>query len=270
MSELLEIQDLTVAYGAAKVLDAVSLRIGAGDLMGLVGQSGSGKSTLALAALGALPPGAAVLGGEVRLGGASIDLHTEAGARRIPVAYVPQEPLGALNPTVRVGRQVDWILARRWPERPPRARLTLITQALERMRITDPERVLRAYPFELSGGQLQRCLLAQALALGPQLIVADEPTTALDVTVQADVLDLLEVVARETGAGVLFVTHNIAVVWRLCPTIAVLSNGRIVEAGATRHVITSPADPYTRALLGALPALSPPRSKLPTLTEDAS
>jgi len=270
MAALLQVQGLTVEYpgalGPSRVLDDVSFAVAPGEIVGLIGESGSGKSTAALAVLGLLPSAARVVAGAILFDGEDLmSVRPHERRRRLgrDMAYVPQEPLTALNPTLRVGGQIDLALARRFPGKGRAARRALAAAALEHMGIRDPGRILAAYPFELSGGQLQRALLAQAFALSPRLIIADEPTTALDVTVQGEVLGLLEGIVRETGAGVLFVSHNIAVVWRLCQQTIVLRAGRVVEAGQTARVISHPTTDYTRRLVAALPSLSAPRTPLP-------
>ena len=178
------------------------------------------------------------------------------------IAYVPQEPMTALNPVLTVGRQLDLVLATHGSGEPA-ARRRLAEDSLAAMGIADPPRILASLPFQLSGGQLQRVLLAQAVALAPDLLIADEPTTALDVTVQAEVLALITRAAADRGMAVLFISHNIAVVWQLTARIAVMRQGRIVETGPTHAVIAHPAEAYTRRLIAALPALTPPRTPLP-------
>ncbi|WP_374571319.1 ABC transporter ATP-binding protein [Phenylobacterium sp.] len=265
MAALLEVEGLRVAYAGAAVVEDLSLQVAAGEVVGIVGESGSGKSTAALAVLGLLPASARVEVGRLALNGEPLGRLTPRERRRRlgrGIAYVPQEPLTAFNPTLRIGRQLDLALGHRWRE-PAGARRARAASWLSRMGLAEPERVLRAYPFELSGGQLQRVLLAQAFSLEPRLVVADEPTTALDVTVQADILDLFERLARETGVGLLFISHDVGVIWRLCDRVVVMRQGRMVEAGATSAVLSTPSQPYTRRLLAALPSRSPPRTRLP-------
>ncbi len=265
MTTALEVRGLSVGFGDRTVVDKVSFAVDAGEIFGIVGESGSGKSTLALAILGLLPADANWREGELRL----YDLPlAQRRSRRgdqdgLQIAYVPQEPLTALNPTLRTGVQIDLVLRRRYSTETPGERRQRAVAALSAMRIEDPERLLSAYPFELSGGEVQRALLAQAFALEPQVILADEPTTALDVTVQADVLGLINAAARESGTAVVFISHNIGVVNQLCGRVAVLRRGRIVETGPADQVLGRPKAPYTRALLAALPSRSPPRLLLP-------
>jgi ABC-type glutathione transport system ATPase component len=240
MSPLLETSALAVTYrGQSRpALADLSLQVQAGEIVGLVGESGSGKSTAALAVLGLLPSTADVTG-EITLAGERLD-RLSARARRArlgeAMAYVPQEPLNALNPTLRIARQLDLALRRRGP-RDPEARRRVLVETLAKTGLADPERVLQSFPFQLSGGQLQRVLIALALMLDPVLLVADEPTTALDVTVQAEVLALIEAAARTGGKGVLFISHNIAVVRKLCDRVVVMRDGAVVESGPSQAVI---------------------------------
>jgi ABC-type dipeptide/oligopeptide/nickel transport system ATPase component len=178
--------------------------------------------------------------------------------RGATIGFVPQEPMTALNPTMRVGRQLELPLRRHRAVTGGDAR-SRAAAMLSRLQIADPERVLDSYPFELSGGMRQRILLANAFMLEPQLILADEPTTALDVTVQAEVLALLVALARETATAVLFITHNMGIVWRICDSVHVMQNGRIVETGAARDVLAAPQQPYTKSLCDALPERAAPR-----------
>ncbi|WP_298167830.1 ABC transporter ATP-binding protein [Novosphingobium sp.] len=265
MSALLEIADLAIAYGDKPAVKGVSLRLGSGEIVGLVGESGSGKSTVALAVMGLLPPGCHITSGTLQLGGQNLRHLPPAEWRALlgrRIAYVPQEPMTALNPVLTVGRQIDLVLAHHGRgDRSARRRLA--EDSLTAMGLADPARILASLPSRLSGGQLQRVLLAQAFALEPDLLIADEPTTALDVTVQAEVLALLTDAAARRGTAVLFISHNIAVVWQLTQRIAVMRHGEIVETGATRSVIANPATPYTRQLMAALPALCAPRTHLP-------
>lgn len=265
MSALLRISALSVRFGDAAAVEALDLTVERGQIVGLVGESGSGKSTVALAVLGLTPAGAVVTAAELGLSGESLlGLAPAERRRRLGrrIAFVPQEPMSALNPTIRIGAQLDMVLANRWAQ-PRDARRRRAVDHLLAMGLKDPERIFRAYPHELSGGQLQRVLLAQAFALEPDLIVADEPTTALDVSVQAEVLRLLEVSARKANVGVLFISHDLAVVWTLCDHVTVMRRGRIVESGPTRELLSSPTQDYTRQLLASLPSRSPPRTRLP-------
>ena len=263
----LEIEDLHVTFRAAAgdvhAVRGASLRIAAGEILGLVGESGSGKSVLGLTALGLLPSEPApVVRGAVRLG--DVDMLAASGAVRRErlgsyLGAIFQDPMTSLNPSMRVGVQVA--------EAASGADAARVAELLGEVGIPEPAVKARCYPHELSGGLRQRVMIAMALASAPRLVVADEPTTALDVTVQARVLDLLAEKARERGVGMLFITHDLGVAARLCDRIAVAYAGRIVEAGTAREVLGSALHPYTVGLLASRPRLDDTVAggELPTL-----
>jgi oligopeptide/dipeptide ABC transporter ATP-binding protein len=274
---LLEVEDLRVAFpsegGWVPVVRGVSLRIGAGEIVGLVGESGSGKSLTALSLLRLVPSPGCILGGRVRLAGrgGSRDLlelpETEMrkvrGAR---IAMIFQEPMTALNPVFTVGFQVvEAIRAHR--KIPRRAARKRAVELFERVAIPDAGRRLDDYPHQLSGGQRQRVMIAMALAGEPDLLLADEPTTALDVTIQAQILTLLGDLRRELGLAILLITHDLAVVAETCDRVGVMYAGRVVEEGRTAELFRTPAHPYTRGLLQASPRLGrpAPRGRLPVI-----
>ena len=266
---LLEIRDLSAAFagerGPNTVLSRVSLAVERGAIAGLVGESGSGKSVTAKLILRLLDPHVCtVTEGSISFDGVDLMSLAPEAMRHIRgrrIAYVPQEPMNALNPSVRIGRQLEMVLREHLgiAGREAEARSAGV---LEKMHVRDPARILASYPFQLSGGLRQRAVLANAFLCDPQLLIADEPTTALDVTVQAEVLNLIEERARDSGASVLFITHNMGVVWRLCGTIFVMRKGEIVERGATRTVLRTPQHPYTQSLLAALPERNRPRTPI--------
>lgn len=265
MSALLTVTGLTLYYAGQRVLHNVAITLQPGEILGLVGESGSGKSSLGMAVLGLLPPIACVDGGQIDFQGSNL-LSLDARARRAlcgrKIGLIPQEPMTSLNPTLRIGRQIDLILHHhRCGD--PATRRSLAHEALAQVQIADPERILRSYPFELSGGQLQRVLIAIAFALRPALVIADEPTTALDATVQAAVLELLVERACSEGTGVLLISHNIGMVRRYADRVAVMRRGEIVETGPARAVLDRPQHPYTTALMAALPGRAIPRTPLP-------
>jgi peptide/nickel transport system ATP-binding protein len=247
-------------------LSNVSLSIDRGQIVGLVGESGSGKSVTAKLILRLFRSTAcSVTEGSIWFDGRDLVSLSAEEMRRLRgrrIAYVPQEPMNSLNPSARIGRQLEMVLNEHLGVRGREAYARAAT-LLEKMHVRDPERVLAAYPFQLSGGLRQRAALANAFLCNPDLLVADEPTTALDVTIQAEVLDLIRERARESGAAVLFITHNMGVVWRLCETTYVMRRGEIVEHGLTSDVLHVPAHPYTRALLNALPERNAPRTPIP-------
>jgi peptide/nickel transport system ATP-binding protein len=257
---LLSVRGLRVhigtARGAVRAVDGVDLDVAPGDALGIVGESGSGKSVLARAVMGMLPPRSGVTG-EVLLDGR--DLLT-AGRRELTgvwgrrIAMVFQDPGRSLNPVVRVERQLTEGMRHHLGTGRRVARDRAV-ELLAEVGVPDPERRLRAYPHELSGGMRQRVMLAAALACEPELLIADEPTTALDVTVQRQILDLLRRIQRERGMSLILISHDLAVVAGRTDRTAVMYAGRLAETGATRDVFAVPRHRYTRALLGVTPAL---------------
>ncbi|WP_322999181.1 ABC transporter ATP-binding protein [Castellaniella sp.] len=266
---VLDVRSLSLEFpvfgGSVRALNGVSLRVMPGEIVGIVGESGSGKSVTAMAALRLLPPGAyRVTEGSLRLGGDDVLAAPEPLVRQWRgrrAAMIFQEPMTALNPTQRVGEQMSGVL--RVHRRISRSdALTQAQSLLRDMMIPDPAQVLRAYPFELSGGMRQRVMVAMAFSCDPDLLIADEPTTALDVTVQRQVLQLLRHHARERGTAILFITHDMAVVSQLCDRVYVMYAGTVVEQGPTRQVLRDPRHPYTRGLLEGLPEGAPPGADL--------
>ncbi|PRY00466.1 ABC transporter ATP-binding protein [Allonocardiopsis opalescens] len=257
---LLELDGLSLRFdgpaGSLHVLESVSLAVAEGESVGLVGESGSGKSVLARAVLGVHPgPAAPSLTGRILLEGRDV---TDGSSRRRAVSMVFQDPSASLNPVVRIGRQV--LEAVPPAERGSRARQrAAATELLRAVGLPDPGRRLRSYPAELSGGQRQRVGIAAALAAQPRLLLADEPTTALDVTVQQRVLDLIGELRRERGMALLLITHDLGLLAGRTDRIAVMYAGRVVEDGPTERVLAEPRHPYTRALLAVTPRLSPRR-----------
>jgi peptide/nickel transport system ATP-binding protein len=249
-----------------RLLRGVSLDVAPGEARGLVGESGAGKSMIGKAILGILPRAVEVTGGEILLGGRDL-LRLPAPERRRLIgatcALIPQDPMTALNPSRRIGPQITGPLTDilGWDRRRAEARAR---ELLDEVQVPDPDRVLRAYPHELSGGMRQRVLIAAAFAAEPKLIVADEPTTALDVTVQREVLRLIARMQAAHGTALLFVTHDLGVVSKVCRSISVLYAGLVVEDTEVRRFFDAPAHPYSRALLAATPRhTDPDRSLLP-------
>ncbi|WP_348786881.1 ABC transporter ATP-binding protein [Leifsonia sp. NPDC080035] len=244
---ILDVSGLTVTAkdGSALVRD-VSFGLDAGERLSLIGESGSGKSLTSFAITGLLPEGLSA-GGSVELAGVQVIGSKERALvplRGRTVSMVFQEPLTALDPLMRLGDQVAEPLRRHLGLRGSALR-SAVLDALAEVRLPDPARIARAYPHEISGGQRQRVAIAAALACRPQLLIADEPTTALDVTVQADILALLDALVAERGMALLFVSHDLAVVSRMTDRALVLRDGRVVEEGSIRRILSSPADPYT-------------------------
>jgi peptide/nickel transport system ATP-binding protein len=256
---LLRVRDLRVRFhgdeGAVRAVDGVDLDVAAGERVGIVGESGSGKSALALAVLGLLPPSATVAAGAIEFEGRDLLRMAPRERRRLRgdrIAMVFQDPMTSLNPYLTVGEQVAEPLVVHGKMRPREAR-ERAADLLARVGIADPRRRLRSWPHEMSGGMRQRAVIAMALACGPSLLLADEPTTALDVTVQAGVLDLLLDLQEERGMAVVLITHDLGVVARFCGRVAVVYAGRIVERAPTRDLFREPAHPYTRGLLRVIP-----------------
>lgn len=252
----LDVQDLVVTLGGRRVVDGVSFSVPAGARFGLIGESGSGKSLTALAILGLLPDGASVTGsirwqGEELLGRGDRELARIRG-REIGIVF--QEPRTALNPIRTIGRQIGEPL-RIHEGLSKREALDRAVELAARVRLPDPERIVRRYPHQLSGGQRQRVAAAIALACGPSLLIADEPTTALDVTVQAEVLALIDRLVRERGMALLFISHDLAVVSAMVDEVVVLSEGRAVERGPVAQVLTAPQHDDTRRLVASARAL---------------
>ena len=303
MTALLEIRDLTVelptASGWVRPVHDISLTIARGESLGIVGESGSGKTMLALALVGLLPAGARrfgeawLLGGDTKgagvagMSGRARDAKsageignnlvalTEPELRSVrgrEIGFVFQEPMTALNPVMRIGSQIAEAISAHHPRiaRGELRRQTLI--ALERARVPNPPLLARQFPHQLSGGLRQRVLIAMALAAGPRLLIADEPTTALDVTVQKEILELLVGLRRELGLSLIFITHDLGVVAQVADFVAVMYAGRMVEIGPTAELLRAPRHPYTQALLRASPRLdaghlAPIRGSVPALDQ---
>jgi ABC-type dipeptide/oligopeptide/nickel transport system ATPase component/ABC-type dipeptide/oligopeptide/nickel transport system permease subunit len=254
---LLRVSGLRIGYPSgdgdvSEVVRGVDLAVHRGEIHGLVGESGSGKSQTAFAVLGILPREAVVVGGEAVFDGS--DLLTDGGAIRAArgrrIAYIPQEPMSNLDPTLTIGQQLTVGLRAVKPVSRRQARVELI-ELLSRVGIKNPGTVFAMYPHQISGGMAQRVLITGAIAADPELIIADEPTTALDVTVQADVLELLRELRDERGLGMILVTHNLGVVADICDTVSVMREGRIVESSDVRGLFSAPQHPYTRELLSS-------------------
>ncbi len=268
---VLQVEDLVVEFprGRERVLaaDGVSLDVQRGEIVGLIGESGCGKSVTALALFRLVPEPGRIVRGTVRLAGVELLGLSERELRRhrgAGIAYVPQEPGEALNPVVRIGSQiVDVMRAHRDVDR--RAAWREAVALLRRVGIADPERRARQYAHQFSGGMKQRALIAMALAARPKVLVADEPTTALDPTIQAGILELLATLAREESLGVLLITHDLGVVASICDRVLVMYAGRIVERAAVDELFADPGHPYTRALLAAVPRPGLRRGALPAI-----
>ena len=270
---VLDIADLHVAIGGGRrgapipLLRGVDLTVAAGEVRGLVGESGAGKSMIARSIFGLLPGGARITRGRVLFEGrdlASMPDHERRGLLGAEIALIPQDPMTSLNPVKPIGEQIGTVLRLKMNLDRKAARERSL-DLLAEVAIRDPARVLDLYPHELSGGMRQRILIAIAFSCAPRLVIADEPTTALDVTVQRQILRLIHDLQHRLGSAVLFVTHNFGLVAKLCQTVTVLYAGRVVEEGATAAVLAEPRHAYTRALLAATPRLDRPADALAPL-----
>ena len=267
---LLELQNLSTHYVSAqgarvvRAVDEVSLRINAGETLGIVGESGSGKSTLALTILRILPPAAQIVSGKMLFEGEDLLLKSEEEMRRVRgkrIAMILQDPMASLNPLFTIGDQVAETLrvhegvsrANAWE----RAR-----DLLKAVRIPSPETRVTQYPHEMSGGMRQRIVGAIGISCEPRLLIADEPTTSLDLTIQAQYLALLRDLQREHGLALIFITHNLGIVAKMCDQLAVMYAGRVVESGPVSQIFNNPTHPYTEALLSSIPRMTDSRQRL--------
>jgi len=259
VTDLLTVRDLTVHFdtdeGVVQAVDGASLQLGAGEVVGLVGESGSGKSVTALAILRLLRPPARVLGGRIEFDGRDLLACSEEEMRAVrgaQISMVFQSPRTSLNPVLPVGHQIERLLVQHGAV-PPREARARAVEMLREVGIGEPERRARQYAHQLSGGMCQRVMIAMALATNPRLLIADEPTTGLDVSIAAQILDLLGDLGRRTGAAILLITHDLGVVARRCDRVVVMHAGQTVEWAPVRALFHAPAHPYTRALLRSIP-----------------
>ena len=254
---MLEVKDLHVKFHSRdrEAVGGVSFTIQDGEILGLVGESGSGKSVTAMSIAGLLPRKQCDYSGEILLDGTDL-LHADrALLRKVQgrdVGVVFQEPMSSMDPLMKVGRQVEEVL-RLHSDAPPQERRRMALEVLAAVELPDPEGVYDKYPHELSGGMLQRAMIAAAIIIRPKLLLLDEPTTALDVTIQAQILELLKKLNRESGISMLFISHNLNVVRKLCTRVAVMQRGLLVEEGETGQVFYHPQHPYTKRLIAAIP-----------------
>jgi peptide/nickel transport system ATP-binding protein len=262
---LLSVSRLTTVFdlpaGPAPAVDDVSLAIHAGETLGLVGESGSGKSVTALSIMRLIEPPGRIAGGSIRLGGRELLTLSESEMRKVrgaEVGLIFQEPMTSLNPVFTVGNQIAETLLVHGRATRRDARRQAI-ELLARVRVPDAERCVDDYPHQLSGGMRQRVLIAMALACKPSLVIADEPTTALDVTIQSQILDLLREMRTVLGLSLLLITHDLGVIAETADRVAVLYAGRIVEEGPVREILRTPRHPYTRGLLASMPGGVPGR-----------
>jgi peptide/nickel transport system ATP-binding protein len=277
---ILDINNLVVALGKTKdlngprILDGITIKVDKGETLCVVGESGSGKSVTSLTTMGLLPKNTLhPVGGSIRLVGEELLTATDRRLRQLratTMAMIFQEPMTALNPVVPVGRQIDEVLCAH-TSLDARARRKRILDMMEQVRLPDVERIFSSYPHRLSGGQRQRIMIAMALVLEPKLLIADEPTTALDVTTQKQILTLIRDLQRDHGTAVLFITHDMGVVAEIADRVAVMRQGRLVETGPLDKILRQPTMDYTRNLLAAVPSLVPrpprPETREPVVLE---
>ncbi len=263
-NSLLDISDLWLSIGEQNILRGVSLSVAAGRVVGLVGESGAGKSMLGRVVLGIAPANARITGGTVLFSGRDItrvDEHERRDLLGREIALVPQNPMTALNPVARIEPQITDVLRMHLRLDGTAARRRAL-ELLDSVHLREPRRLLRQYPHELSGGMRQRVLIAIAFACKPRLIIADEPTTALDVTVQRQILRLLKELQQSFGTAVLFITHDLGVVSKICDEVHVIHSGRILESAPVTQLFQQPRHPYTQALMAATPRYDRPAEAL--------
>ena len=268
---LLELRGLTVDFatddGVVHAVDGIDLALDRGRTLGLVGESGCGKSVTSLAIMGLLPPENSTVGGAVVFEGRdllTLDAHLLRDLRGARLAMIFQEPMTSLNPSYTIGDQIIEAIQRHQALDKAAARARAI-EVLKLVRIPSPEKRVDDYPHKLSGGMRQRAMIAMALACGPQLLIADEPTTALDVTIQAQILDLMRGLRHDTGTAIILITHDLGVVAEMADDVAVMYAGQIVERAAVHDLFARPEHPYTVGLLGSIPRLDEKRERLPSI-----
>ena len=271
---MLEVKNLRVHFLNAApdrfAVDGASFTVGDGEIVGLVGESGSGKSVTAMAISGLLPRRKSEYTGEIWLDGVELLNSDRNVMRQIQgdtIGVIFQEPMSAFDPIMPIGRQVEESLLVHHPEMSPAARRTAALTAMAEAELDEPEIVYEKYPHELSGGMLQRAMIAAAIIHSPKLLLADEPTTALDVTIQGQILNLLKKINRTKKTSILFISHNMSVIRKLSERVLVMYRGRIVEEGSVEEVFLHPKDPYTQRLIDSIPARDRHLTQLKKRTE---
>jgi peptide/nickel transport system ATP-binding protein len=276
---VLEVKDLEVTFdtdsGVVQVLHGVSFKVKKGKTLGLVGESGCGKSVTSMSIMGLLPkPYGQVVGGKILYNNqdlVTLPPHSMYEMRGNAISIIFQDPMTALNPVHSIGKQLTEVLALHRPELKKNDRREYAIRMLEKVKIPMPEKRIDEYPHNLSGGMRQRVMIAMALACKPDVLICDEPTTALDVTVQASILELMIELQHETGMAMLFITHDLGVVAEVCDDVAVMYGGRIVEYADVFELFDSPKHPYTKRLLGLMPSLDhPPKQQIEIKPIDTS
>ena len=270
---ILEIVDLTISLPSradrSYAVENVSLRVNRGEIMCVVGESGSGKSIMTSAVLNDIPSALKLKSGEVLFDGKDVlklsqkELNKLRGAR---ISMIYQEPMAALNPSIKIGKQVEEVFSLHRPEISVSQRKIETIKLLEQMKLPTPERIYSSYPHQVSGGQCQRIVIAMALACKPDILIADEPTTALDVTTQAEILRLIKDLKEVYDNGTIFITHDFGIVADIADRVAVMCKGKIIEQGSKEDILMSPKEPYTKLLVDAMPLLKTTRT--PDLDRD--
>ena len=243
--------------GEVKALNDVSIHLKEGEVLGIVGESGSGKSVTAYSLMGLTAHPGKLIGGTLQFNGHEIEDMSEKEMRKIrgkEISIIFQDPMTSLNPVYTIGNQITEVI-RLHTDKDKKQAYARAKELLELVGINEPEKRLKQYPHELSGGMRQRVVIAIALACDPKVLIADEPTTALDVTIQAQILDLMNQLKKETGTSILFITHDLGVVAEVCDDVAVMYCGRVVERGDVKTIFANPSHPYTKGLLGSIPRL---------------
>ena len=271
---ILDVADLSIAFGVSSVLQNLSFSLKSGESLGIVGESGSGKSITALSLMGLLPPGAKITSGKANLilpnkstvNLIGLDANKHRHLRGKHLAMIFQEPMTSLNPSMRCGKQVEEAIAVHHKLSTKQLKMKCIA-LLKEMQITDAEKAHKSYPFQLSGGQKQRVMIAMALAGDPSILIADEPTTALDVTVQKEIIGLLNSIVKDRGMSLIFISHDLGVISEVTNRILVLKDGALVEHGLTDQILLSPQHPYTKGLMACKPPLNKRPIILPTVQQ---
>jgi len=277
MENLLEVKNLKTFFysdeGVNKAVNDVSFEIPKGKTVCIVGESGSGKSITSLSILRLIDYPGKIVGGEILLEGKDLLKLSDSQMRKIrgrEISMIFQEPMTSLNPSYTVGYQIDEALRLHQKQLNKKQRFEKVVESLELVGIPDPKEKYREYPFKLSGGQRQRVMIAIAMACEPKLLIADEPTTALDVTIQAQVLDLMNDLQKKKGTSILFITHDLGVVYQIADEVVVMYKGHIVEKASAKELFHDPRHPYTKALLHSIPipGVTPRKSRLDTVDEN--
>ena len=260
MGKVLEVNNLTIHIkthkGIVQAVRGVSFYLNEQETLAVVGESGSGKSITMKGVMGILPKNAKIVGGNVMFGGDDLTKYTERqmqAVRGSDIAMIFQDPMTSLNPTMKVGQQIEEMLKEHKKDMSAEQRKTRAVELLSLVGISNPEARYKQYPHQLSGGMRQRVMIAAALVMGPKLLIADEPTTALDVTIQAQILKLLQKINREQGTAILFISHDLGVIRHLCSRVIVMNRGKAVEQGSVQEIFEHPSMEYTKKLLAAIP-----------------